>query len=86
MVGVDQSVQGRGLGRALVVDALRRIETASRTVGIKAVVLDVIEDGGTDAFLRRLRHYERLGFIPFPSRPNRMFITISTVRAALDRR
>ena len=86
MVGVDQSVQGRGLGRALVVDALGRIETASRTVGIKAVVLDVIEDGGADAFLRRLRFYERLGFVPFPSRPSRMFIAISTVRAALDRR
>ena len=64
MVGVDLSVQGRGLGRALLVDALRRIEADSRTLGIKAIVLDVIDDGGADALLRRLRFYERLGFVP----------------------
>ena len=84
MVGVDTSFQRRGLGRALLVDALRRIEAASRTVGIKAVVLDVIDDGGTDAFLRRLRFYERMGFLPFPSWPTRMFIAMSTVREALE--
>ena len=84
MVGVDTSFQRRGLGRALLVDALRRIEAASRTVGIKAVVLDVIDDGGTDAFLRRLRFYERMGFVPFPSRPTRMFIAMSTVRDVLS--
>lgn len=84
MVGVDQSHQGHGLGRALVVDALRRIEAASRSIGIKAVVLDVIDDGGEAAYLRRKRFYERLGFVSFPSRPSRMFIALSTVRAALN--
>lgn len=86
MVGVDTSFQRRGLGRALLVDALERIEAASRTVGIKAVVLDVIDDGGSDAFLRRLRFYEGMGFVPFPSRPTRMFIVMSTVRKALESR
>ena len=84
MVGVDTSFQRRGLGRALLVDALGRIEAASRSVGIKAVVLDVIDDGGSDAFLRRLRFYERMGFVSFPSRPTRMFIAMSTVRDALS--
>ena len=83
MVGVDRSVQGHGLGRALVVDALRRVEAASRTIGIKAVVLDVIDDGGAEAFMRRMRFYGQLGFVSFPSRPARMFIAMATVRAAL---
>ena len=85
MVGVDRAAQGRGLGRALMVDALGRIEAASHIVGIKAVVLDVIEDGGLDAFRKRKRFYERLGFVSFPSRPTRMFITMATVRTALNR-
>ena len=83
MVGVERAFQGRGLGRALVVDALRRIETASRTIGIKLAVLDVIDDGGEEEFRRRMRFYERLGFVAFPRRPSRMFIPMSTVRAAI---
>lgn len=83
MVGVDRPFQGQGLGRALVVDALMRIEAASRAIGIKAVVLDVIDDGGGEAFARRKQFYERMGFIAFPSRPTRMFISTATVRAAL---
>ena len=66
-----------------MVDALRRIEAASRTIGIKAVVLDAIDDGGAEAFMRRMRFYGQLGFVSFPSRPARMFIAMATVRAAL---
>ena len=83
MIGVDRSHQGRGLGRALVADALRRIEAASRSIGIKAIVLDVIDDGGEAAYARGKGFYERLGLVSFPSRPSRMFIALSTVRAAL---
>lgn len=84
MVGVDQSLQGHGLGRALVVDAARRIESASHSIGIEAIVLDVIDDGGDEVYGRRKRFYERLGFASFPSRPSRMFIALSTVRKALE--
>lgn len=83
MMGVDRSCQGHGLGKALVAGALRRIEAASRSIGIKAIVLDVIDDCGEAAYARRKRFYERLGFVSFPSRPSRMFIALSTVRAAL---
>ena len=83
MMGVDRSHQGHGLGRALVADALRRIEAASRSLGIKAIVLDVIDDGGAATYARRKGFYERMGFVSFPSRPSRMFIALSTVRAAL---
>ena len=71
------------MGRALLVDALRRLEIASRTIGIKAIVLDVLEDDGSIAFAKRQRFYERMGFVSFPSRPSRMFIAISTVRSGL---
>lgn len=35
-LGVDLSEQGRGLGRALVVDALRRVDAAADIVGVRA--------------------------------------------------
>lgn len=82
MVGVDRSLQGQGLGRALVAHALERIELASRSIGIRAVVLDVIDDGGPEVFARRRRFYERLGFVPFASLPSRMFILTVAIRAA----
>ena len=66
MFGVDRSVQGNGLGRVLLVDALKRLEAASRTVGIKAVVLDVLEDGGRAAFAKRQRFCERMGPAALP--------------------
>ena len=54
-------------------------------VGLKLVVLDVIDDGGTEAFVRRQAFYERLGFRSFQDRPERMFITIGTIRAMFDK-
>ena len=83
MIAVDLRQQGRGVGRFLLVDALLRAESAARDVGLKAVILDVIDDGGSEAAKRRQSFYAAMGFKPFPSRHSRMFIPIATVRAAL---
>ena len=82
MIGVSASGQGSGLGTLLLADALRRILSASDSIGVKAVVLDVIDDGGEAAARRRAAFYLRMGFQPFPGQPSRMFISISDVRAA----
>jgi len=82
MIAVDQRQQGRGLGRILLADALDQASAAAERIGIKAVVLDVIEDGGPEVAERRRAFYLAMGFQPFPSRPTRLFIGIDTVRAA----
>ena len=81
MVAVDRSRQGKGLGSDLAIDALGRALGVAGEVGLKLVVLDVIEDGGSEVFARRTAFYRRLGFRSFQDRPERMFITIDTIRA-----
>lgn len=84
IVGVDRRFQGQGLGRALLLHALRRVEEASRTIAIEVVLLDVLEDGDAEAFRRRKSFYSRMGFIAVPKQPARMFIAIETVRKAFS--
>ncbi len=82
MIAVDRRYQGQGVGRILLADALNRVADAADQVGLKAVVLDVIEDGGAEITESRRAFYAAMGFQPFPSRPLRMFISIETVRKA----
>ena len=84
MIAVDERRQGKGLGSDLAVDALGRALNVASEVGLKLVVLDVIDDGGEEVFARRMEFYKRLGFRSFQDRPERMFITIDTIRAMFD--
>ena len=81
MIAVDERRQGMGLGSDLAVDALGRAASVAGEVGLKLVILDVIDDGGEDVFQRRMAFYRRLGFRSLEDRPDRMFITIDTIRA-----
>ena len=79
-VAVDRTWQGRKIGTALIVDAMRRALRASEIVASAAVVLDVLRD---DQFQRRWAFYERLGFQPLgdADNPERVFIGIRDVQA-----
>ena len=81
MIAVDRSQQGKGLGSDLAIDALGRARNVAGEIGLKLVVLDVIDDGGSEVFARRREFYRRLGFRSFQDRPERMFIAIDTIRA-----
>ena len=81
MIAVDRSRQGVGLGSDLALDALARALNVAGEVGLELVVPDVIDDGGNEFFARRREFYRRLGFRSLEDRPERMFITIDTVRA-----
>jgi len=81
MIGVDKTQQGKGIGSALVADALSRIARASEQIGTCVVMLDVFDDGDTEAVTRRKTYYEDFGFIPLPSQPLRLFMPIATARA-----
>ena len=80
MIAVDHRRPGQGLGRVLLADALSRAVAAADQVGVKVVVLDVIEDGSPEDTEKRRASCAKMGFQPLPSRPLRMFITIDTVR------
>jgi len=80
MIAVDQRYQSQGLGHVLLWNALSRSRAAADQIGLKAVILDVIEDGGAEITAKRRAFYERMGFQPMPSQPLRMFINIETIR------
>lgn len=82
MIAVDRRQQGRGIGRILLADALARVASAAELVGIKVVVLDVIEDGGEEPTEKRRAFYTAMGFEALPGHPLRMFIGIETIRRA----
>lgn len=83
MLGIDLSMQGLGLGRVLMADALKRVAATSEHIRIAVMVLDVLEDGVSAVIAKRLRFYERVGFTSLPSRPYRMFLPTATIRTLL---
>ncbi len=81
-VAVREDMQGKQLGTALVVDALRRCISIASQMGAAAAVLDVL-DGGN--FERRWKFYADLGFAPLgdPDNPRRVYVSMATVWATL---
>lgn len=84
MIGVDRRFQGRGFGGDLLVDALERMARAAHDIGLAVVLLDILDCGDARAVERRRALYESFGFRSLPSRPNRLFLPIATVRSLLD--
>ncbi len=82
-VAVDQAAQGNGLGGILMHHVFEKACIVSGMAGCHAIVLDVISDGGEEAFARRKSWYAEFGFTPFASDPARMFMTMKQVRAAV---
>ncbi|MEM9838025.1 MAG: GNAT family N-acetyltransferase [Pseudomonadota bacterium] len=84
MICVDQAHQGQGLGVLLLADALMRVLHVSDTLGLKAVILDVVDDDGEDQFERRKAFYARMGFQAFSNNDRRMFLTLKDIAAAFQ--
>ena len=75
-LAVDRSEQGGGLGRSLLLDALRRTEHASRSVAMRAVLVHAL-DATAAAF------YERSGFKPASADPLTLMVPLEAVRRSL---
>lgn len=76
-LGVDRAVQGTGLGRALVVDALRRIATASEVIGVRALLIHCESEAARDFYLRLAK------FDPGPTDPMHLLLMMKDLRRAL---
>src|SRR5262249_49791062 len=75
-LAIDQSVQGHGLGPALLKDAILRTLQAAEIAGIRAILVHAISE-------RVKRFYEKWGFITSPLDPMTLMITVAEARNAL---
>jgi GNAT superfamily N-acetyltransferase len=75
-LAVDRTQQGKGLGKALLLDALSRIEEAARIVGIRAVLVHAIDDAAR-------RFYLHFGFEESPVDPYQLLLLLKDLRRAL---
>jgi GNAT superfamily N-acetyltransferase len=70
-----ERARGCGVGELLVADAISRVLNAAVTVAAYAIVVDAKND-------RAASFYESFGFVPFPSRKNRLFLLCDVAREA----
>src|SRR5262249_36543133 len=78
-LAVERRFAGRGLGHALISEAFRISLRVADEVDCRCIV--------TDAYRERISWYAQYGFVPIEdaaeSGPQRMFLDLRTVRAAL---
>lgn len=75
-LAVDQSQQGKGLGKALLFDALSRIEAAAGIVGVRAVLVHAIDEAAR-------RFYLHFGFEESPVDPYQLLLLLKDLRKAI---
>ena len=75
-LAVDKEHQRKGLGQALLKDALLRTVQASEILGVRGVLVDALDDHAR-AF------YERFGFRASVALPLKLMITLSEIKTTL---
>jgi GNAT superfamily N-acetyltransferase len=75
-LAVDTTQQGKGLGKALLFDALTRIEEAADIVAVRAVMVHAIDDVAR-------RFYEHFEFEPSLVGPFQLLLLLKDLRKAL---
>jgi GNAT superfamily N-acetyltransferase len=78
-LAVDRTRHGKGLGRALLTDALRRIEQAADEIGVGAVLIHA-ESESAKAF-----YLNYAGFEASPTDPMHLLLLMKDLRRALGR-
>jgi GNAT superfamily N-acetyltransferase len=76
-LAIDQSQQGRGLGRALFRDCALRVAHAADAIGIRGIVVHAISEPAKAFYLA-------LGFDPSPSEPMTLMVTLADIRELLN--
>ncbi len=73
-LAVDQTEQGKGMGKFLLFSAFERCLRVAREVAFRAIEVEALDDAAA-AF------YRKYGSLPFPSNPHRLAIPLETVEA-----
>jgi GNAT superfamily N-acetyltransferase len=71
-LAIDTKYQGKGIGKILLIDALKRSYEISQEIGSFAVVVDPIDEEAE-------KFYEKYDFIKLPD-SGKMFISMKTLR------
>lgn len=72
-LAVHKNWQGKGVGRALLRDAILRTLQASDIAGIRALVVHAKDDAAK-------RYYQQFDFVPSPTDPLHLFVLIKDLR------
>jgi GNAT superfamily N-acetyltransferase len=75
-LAVDQKEQRRGIGKALLKDALLRIADAAEIIGARAVLVHAIDAEAKE-------FYQRFNFEEFPPGTLHLMLSLKDVRAAI---
>lgn len=75
-LAVDQQWQGKGIGYALIRDAVLRTLQAAKIVGIRAILVHAISEEAK-------QFYEKCGFTASPVAPMTLMVTVADAKAAL---
>lgn len=70
-LAVDKNYQGQGLGSILLADAIQRVIQASEVLAVYALVVDALNTAAAE-------FYQQFGFMPFPEKPLRLFLPLTT--------
>lgn len=76
-LAIDRSLQGRGIGRALVRDALLRVAQASEAIGIHSVLVHALSEQARAFYLA-------VGFEASPLDPMTLMATMNDLRRAIE--
>ena len=76
-LAVDETMQGGGIGPALLRDAVLRTLQAAEIAGIRAILVHAISE-------RAKRFYQKWGFISSPVEPLTLMITVEEARRAVE--
>ncbi|MEG3133583.1 GNAT family N-acetyltransferase [Rouxiella sp. T17] len=75
-LAVDHTSNRKGIGKALVRDAVLRVLNAADNIGIRALVIHALDDKVKD-------FYQRLGFQSSPFEPLTLMATLTSLRSNL---
>lgn len=76
-LAVANASQGKGLGRSLLIDALRRCMVAGEIIGVRAVTVHAISEPAQ-------KFYEQYGFVEAPGIVRTLSLIMQDVRRLLD--
>lgn len=75
-LAIDIRFQGKGIGKLLLIDALRKSYDISKSIGSFAVVVDPIDESA-EIF------YDKYGFIKLPD-SGKMFLPMNTIKTLFE--
>ncbi|SRR6266566_2901830 len=78
-LAVTHSRQREGLGKLLMVHAIRRALQVADSAGIIGLFVDAKDATAS-------RYYRGFGFIPLPDDPHKLFVPLSTLRQGFEKR